>query len=336
MRSVSLIGKVAIFLASARSVIGAPVAQTDPVTAPPPPPPAKEPAQRVEWRNLTTEVQASYITSVKCLQTLPSKVGLQTSRYHDFPALHATLQQEIHFVAQFLPWHRYFVHVYEKTLRDECNYTGAFPYWDWTLDYLDITKSPVFSADNATGFGGNGNQTEPNSNAELTQCVTDGAFAGFELQYFDLTARPHCINRRFNDGPSGDMGKYIQELYTPDIISGIIRNATDFSQFSTSLENAPHGAIHTAIGGDFTVTSAPNDALFFLHHAQVDRVWWMWQQADPDRLKEYSGLQKFQNGTDNDDPASLSDPLRMLGLAEDVSVESVMSTAGGLLSYTYV
>lgn len=26
-----------------------------------------------------------------------------------------------------LPWHRYFGHLYEKALREECRYTGAQP-----------------------------------------------------------------------------------------------------------------------------------------------------------------------------------------------------------------
>jgi hypothetical protein len=28
---------------------------------------------------------------------------------------------------QFLPWHRYYMHIYETLLRDECGYTGFIP-----------------------------------------------------------------------------------------------------------------------------------------------------------------------------------------------------------------
>ncbi|KAF2815832.1 uncharacterized protein BDZ99DRAFT_514474 [Mytilinidion resinicola] len=57
--------------------------------------------------------------------------------------------------------------IYERSLRDECGYSGAHPYWDWTVDAKpapDWTKSPVFNP--VDGFGGNGplipvNQSNP-------------------------------------------------------------------------------------------------------------------------------------------------------------------------------
>jgi tyrosinase len=37
----------------------------------------------------------------------------------------ADLYLEVHGVAQFLPWHRYFIHVYETALKTKCGYTGV-------------------------------------------------------------------------------------------------------------------------------------------------------------------------------------------------------------------
>ena len=35
---------------------------------------------------------------------------------------------------------------------------------------------------------------------------------------------------------------------------------------------------------------SPGDPLFFLHHAWLDRLWWLWQSKDlPARLKEITG-----------------------------------------------
>ena len=35
---------------------------------------------------------------------------------------------QAHNTAAFLPWHRYFIHVYEKTLREHCAYSGHLTY----------------------------------------------------------------------------------------------------------------------------------------------------------------------------------------------------------------
>ena len=69
--------------------------------------------------------------------------------------------------------------------------------------------------------------------------------------------------------------------------------------------------------------------MFFLHHAQVDRIWWIWQQANGWRWHEYNG-----NGT-NGNPVSLSDPLPMMGLAPDGVVSDYIYTMGGKLCYGY-
>lgn len=77
------------------------------------------------------------------------------------------------------------------------------------------------------------------------------------------------------------------------------------------------------------------EPLFFLHHPQIDRLWWTWQQQDPARrLVEYSG-QHLPWGGKEFVPASSNDTLNMLGLAEDVLVRDVLSTTGPLLCYRY-
>jgi len=54
-----------------------------------------------------------------------------------------------------------------------------------------------------------------------------------------------------------------------------------------------HGRGHGYVGGDMDGSSAsPNDPIFFLHHAEVDRMWAAWQEAnhtsgDPARQVQY-------------------------------------------------
>lgn len=37
------------------------------------------------------------------------------------------------------------------------------------------------------------------------------------------------------------------------------------------------------------VSLSPADPLFFLHHANLDRLWWEWQSKNTSRLTEISG-----------------------------------------------
>lgn len=48
--------------------------------------------------------------------------------------------------------------------------------------------------------------------------------------------------------------------------------------FSTqSAINGPHGSVHVAVGGKMqSVSSAAQDPIFWVHHAQVDRLWNLW------------------------------------------------------------
>lgn len=70
--------------------------------------------------------------------------------------------------------------------------------------------------------------------------------------------------------------------------------------------------------------------MFFLHHTQVDRIWWLWQQQNPQaRTFAYDGPR--EDGT----AATLDDYLPMFGLAPDVRVREVMDVSTTSLCYVY-
>jgi tyrosinase len=62
----------------------------------------------------------------------------------------------IHFVGQFLPWHRYLVRTHEVLLQELCGYHGAQPYWDELADYESAPLHEAAIFDPVFGFGGNG------------------------------------------------------------------------------------------------------------------------------------------------------------------------------------
>jgi tyrosinase len=79
------------------------------------------------------------------------------------------------------------------------------------------------------------------------------------------------------------------------------------------------------------------DPLFFVHHAQIDRLWWKWQILNRDsRLRDYDSIERdLGNGTFGKLSVSLQDPLLMGGLGVDVEVKDVMSIEADLLCYKY-
>ena len=72
------------------------------------------------------------------------------------------------------------------------------------------------------------------------------------------------------------------------------------------------------------------DPVWFLHHAQLDRLWWIWQQRDLEtRLTDYVGPVR----NDTTAPASLSNILEFGGFVPDILVVDVMDTTSNTLCY---
>jgi tyrosinase len=59
----------------------------------------------------------------------------------------------------------------------------------------------------------------------------------------------------------------------------------DFTSASSSLEGNPHGAVHVRIGGWMGgVPTAAQDPIFYLHHANIDRLWNLWKAQGGGRV----------------------------------------------------
>lgn len=89
-------------------------------------------AIRREYGSFSSKEKLQYIDAVKCLQKLPPRTPANVSsgarsRFDDFTVVHIQQTLDIHFSGIFLPWHRWFVHSYEKALREECGYQGYQP-----------------------------------------------------------------------------------------------------------------------------------------------------------------------------------------------------------------
>jgi hypothetical protein len=111
------------------------------------------------------------------------------------------------------------------------------------------------------------------------------------------------------------------ELPSQSSIDSVFEENT-FSGFQFQLEEGPHNAVHRAVGGNMAQANSPSDPVFFLHHANVDRIWAKWQQT-----------------TNAQDPPNLSDVLQPKNsftgsaIIFNVPVSSVVRISD--LNYTY-
>ncbi|PPQ71453.1 hypothetical protein CVT24_011965 [Panaeolus cyanescens] len=288
--------------------------------------------QRREWRTLSSAEQSNYINAVLCLQKLrPTDPNnkIAQSRFDEFQGFHIDIANDVHAVGQFLPWHRYFLARYESALRDECGYTGAQPYWNWSIDVESddpdsLFRSPIF--DSTTGFGGNG------AHATYPRCVTTGPFANLMLNY-GPGRRPtrHCLTRAFDNS------------LKPYLTHAAVANTTaqsSFEAFRTELEGQPvttdyrmHDAGHLSVGGELAnVYSSPGDPLFYVHHANLDRIWRMWQLSKPGRMQEISGRSTVDPPHEN---VTLDYPLNMGPLGPTIPIRDIMDTTASPWCYDY-
>ncbi|KAJ4181994.1 hypothetical protein NW755_010682 [Fusarium falciforme] len=275
------------------------------------------------FESLTSDEKIAYTDALKCLMDLPAKTPSDLapgakSRYDDWVVTHINQTETIHLKANFLGWHRWYIWEMEQALRNDCGYTGPFPYWDWTKTEKEtFEKSEVFDG-STTSLSGNGaplNYTDsdvivvnyqwPNMDVVLPHgsgggCVTSGPFANITVNLGPVGLalignktdtsgegykyNPRCLKR---DLSSEILHRYVNETS----VLTLIRDTSDIWTFQIVMSGAwgtreigIHPGAHHSLGGDpgrdFWVSSG--EPAFWAHHTNIDRVWWMWQMLDPD------------------------------------------------------
>jgi tyrosinase len=292
----------------------------------------------------------SYIDAVLCLTTKKAISGIDGAvhRFDDHEAVHNSQSQGIHWVGHFILWHRYFVATYEKALRDECGYTGGQPYWDWSLDAKpqNPTSTQVFDSeifDPLTGFGGNGDKVVPTAEQNPLNrtegtgggCVKDGPFVPFNFM-LNFPERD-CLRRDFHP-------VMMNTWADPKLVQHVL-DQCDYTSFARQIENVRsfdepniHGSGHFGVGGILgtigNAANSPGDPLFYLHHGNLDKIFWEWQQKDlGTRLEQVGGpIERFDYGGKN---VTLNFTINIGKLAGDATLEDLLDTQGGTLCYTY-
>ncbi|KAI4870243.1 Di-copper centre-containing protein [Hypoxylon rubiginosum] len=307
---------------------------------------------RKEWRALPGPERTAYRKAVECLmnepQVYPNVTGPR-SLFDSFGVLHYHLTPAVHNSAYFLLFHRLYVWTFEEKLRTECGYTGALPYWEWGLDAGSVENSPLFDG-SETSMGSNGakiNNTAPGPGNPFFPggsgggCVTNGPFTNYTVNFGPNTAddplayNPRCLKRDLNTQICAQWASLKNTTET-------ILESPDVALFQANLQGdfrwpearkwgfAVHGGGHFAIagdpGGDFYFS--PLEPVFYQHHGQIDRMYFIWQNLDWEQRQTMAGTITMMNM-----PASrngtLEDVLDISPVGEAHTYRELLDTVGG-------
>lgn len=90
------------------------------------------------------------------------------------------------------------------------------------------------------------------------------------------------------DGIKRSTGRLVRNLPRREEIASIMRESV-FTTFVTRLEGA-HNQVHRWVGGTMASgATAPADPIFWLHHAEIDRLWHLWQRNNPGKNPTLAG-----------------------------------------------
>ncbi|OAL48310.1 Di-copper centre-containing protein [Pyrenochaeta sp. DS3sAY3a] len=314
---------------------------------------------RKEWGDITAAEKKAYIAAVLCILKAPSKLSATTypgakTRFDDFVVIHMKNTLSIHGTGNFLSWHRYYTYAYENALRTECGYNGTQPYWDWGRWAASPETSPIFDGSD-TSMGGQGEKVAHSSNGlkpagQGGGCIASGPLKGAMVNLGPMAAmgdtsppknprsdgygyNPRCIKR--------DISGYLtQRDATTAKIAALITNSKTIGPFQDTMQsqNGVHSAGHFTVSGDpgSDFYTSPGDPYFYLHHAMIDRTWYIWQTQDfANRQQVIAGGTSMMGGGR---AQSLEDNIDLEVLNVDgksYKIKDLVSTVAGPFCYVY-
>jgi tyrosinase len=180
--------------------------------------------------------------------------GGGAGRFRDFRDMHVSAATaEAHGNVGFLPWHRAYLLDLERELQ-AIDPSVALPYWRF-----DQAAPNVFTRE-FMGVSSSAGTVEFAAGHPFNTWRTDGALG---------------ISRRPSFATGSAPGGLRTETQTL-ALGGAAPNAA-YGAFAV-MEGNPHGLAHTRFSGFIrAIGTAARDPLFFMLHANVDRLWAKWQ-----------------------------------------------------------
>mmetsp|Transcript_25494 Transcript_25494/g.59729 ORF Transcript_25494/g.59729 Transcript_25494/m.59729 type:complete len:559 (-) Transcript_25494:133-1809(-) len=229
---------------------------------------------RRAWRDLTCQEQDDFLTAIVRVK--------DSGAYDEFIDVHLAVAQFTHGPAEFLPWHRWFIWNFEKLLQETMGRCIYIPYWDWERDAeweaeSDVMHPATFGSWGATSGAGcamNGItnyhppfQQSPGVNNGPRGCVTRNFLEGWS---FTGEAQILAMIANYNQFADTTGAGLFNDQSNPTEVGTT-------NSFRMEFENGPHMLVHGIIAGHMGSNWSPSDPLFYLHHANIDRIWTMWQ-----------------------------------------------------------
>jgi tyrosinase len=229
----------------------------------------------------------------------------------------------------FLPWHRAYLHYFERILRWAAEDPDlTLPYWN----YADPAQRELPAAFREAKVGKEDNPLYlPESatfmddqNRPQVFLIRDGPLLRGDTQLSTSATRLDALGLvPFTNAKPLPANQGFGSVQACD--------ATCFCGFG-ALEGIPHNRLHTAIGGSQAqaggsvrigfmgdVSTAARDPIFWVHHANIDRLWASWSRLKPER----------KNPTD---PEWLQYPFTFFDLDKDGKPQPVTVTPQDLLT----
>jgi tyrosinase len=216
----------------------------------------------------------------------------------------------------FLPWHRIYLYWFEAIVRaalDEVDEVEQDVKDNWALPYWNYGRGGRFAS-----------LPQAFLDPKLPDGTDNGLFtvqrkrsinSGQPLPDFAIHAQ-QALAEGFFDQPqfTGGFG---------GAVTGLNHFAEDPNAQAGALEITPHGVVHNEVGGFMrSFETAGLDPVFWMHHANIDRLWKVWLSQD--------GRENPSDSNWSDEEFSFPN---VSGTMEGKNVESALETTD--LGYTY-
>jgi hypothetical protein len=233
---------------------------------------AAPPPQRKDQAALSATEQGRFQSAVNLLN--------QRGFFGPLVSIHSDMSHTMHNMPgdptsalgqqRFLPWHRVYLYQLEQQLQN-FDPDVTIPYWDWTK--AEEQKIPRWL-----------------QGVTLTVAVTMPD-PGMGLE----AVIPVSVIR----------APLTQEILHQTVSSiDEVMLATTYTDFATRLENI-HNGVHAWVGGTMNdLLTAPADPIFWMHHANIDRLWWKWQQSHKGQDPDVTGVDAIMDPWRYDEPST--------------------------------
>jgi tyrosinase len=220
---------------------------------------------------------------VRAMMT-PTPAGAQSNAAHCGPS--------------FLPWHRAFLWEFETILIEIDPLISGLPYWWWQSEAkLNNGQAKLSKLWTDPWLG-------PDGDPLLDNRVLTGPFKDWHAVIFNNTTNafvvrdPPGLIRKLGRDPAGATSVLPSEAQVSDLNTRTVYDVPPYDKSTDGFRNrlegwiaGPrlHNQVHRWVGGDMLAATSPNDPVFWLHHANIDLIWWKWQTATTPR-RQYAPL----------------------------------------------